>query len=316
MSEDIGMADENRQEKEDTTFQKSTMKWVLIAKEPEELQAKCLSKYLQDKGFENHLKCISANVDDFHESLSKLKMGYDQIRVGPPFESILGEFLELTPSLTMSLRTADCIVKQQEKWWPRSTLNEAMNRVFAKEIKSLDFKSKALVVGVGAKARAVVMALLNAGYTNINFVSRNNKKSESLVKDLSRSYFGVQFDYYSEEELAYLPGIHSIVINTTPNIEENVLLKDLYFYNYLTARAVVVDLSREKPESDFLKQAKEIGLPIIDGNLVLAYKDCIWSEHVFAHSFDVNEYYQVLMEKCLLNRQDEVPDTVGSASEN
>ena len=277
---------------------KKVQEWAEIALRPDKIRFDCLSQFLQDSGVPNRVEYFEVKTEDQLVTIvEQLKKTKDQIRIGPPYGPVIGSSVIQNTSISLSLKTADALLKQEQEWWPRSCLQDSFVRVLARYVKKMDIESKALIVGLGAKARAIVLGLLNAGYGKIYFVDVNAQKSKDLVEELKQKYFGVEFGYYKQEDLAYLPGVHSIVINTTPNVEGNQMLPDLHYFNYLNSKAVVLDLSLEQAESALMAQAKDLGLIAVSGHIIASYTDCIWAELCFSKlygikKFDVDEYYE------------------------
>lgn len=117
----------------------------------------------------------------------------------------------------------------------------------------------AMVLGAGGAARAVIVALLDAGVKELRLANRSIEKAEALADEFGRAVRPVAWD----DRTAALAGIN-LLVNTTslgmagqPPLE--IALDDL------PGTALVNDIVYSPLVTDLLARAKERGNPVVDG---------------------------------------------------
>lgn len=263
------------------------VRWVEIADPGSKERFQILSEVLKKKGIENEFVSISPAVDAFENQLQQAQKEYQQIRIGTPFMDMVST--ETSPMLTFTVKSVDCLHNDGKNWWPRSTLMEAVVRE-AYFLKTLGLSKPALVVGSGAAARAVVAALIKIGFTKVNITEKFDESGLQFIKYLEKSFFNVEFSFTSQSAITTLPGIHSLVVNTTPFIESNDLLEELYYFNFLSQGGVVIDLVDRPIMTPLLKSAAELGAKIVSGYEIQALSDIVWASWCFNVSIDGDDY--------------------------
>jgi shikimate dehydrogenase len=139
---------------------------------------------------------------------------------------------------------------------------------------------KAVVVGAGGAARAVVYGLLGAGMAPVVVLNRTAARAEALIADLegleappgvARGRGHLEAGGLSPDALAEATGDAALLVNATtvgmwPKITESVWPDDLPFPADLT----VYDLVYNPLETALLRQARAVGARAIDGLGMLA----------------------------------------------
>ncbi len=133
---------------------------------------------------------------------------------------------------------------------------------------------RALVVGAGGAARAVVYALLTAGMTEVRILNRTLTRAEQLVADLHGAGIGIRH----LEACVLDPGVLAsearkadLLVNATtvgmwPHLEESIWPDQVPLPKHLT----VYDLVYNPLETRLLRHARHSGAKGIDGLGMLA----------------------------------------------
>lgn len=118
---------------------------------------------------------------------------------------------------------------------------------------------KALVLGAGGAARAVVWALLSRKFTTVYIVNRTVEKAQKIADE-----FGTKTIAESWDNLGNLLGEVDFLVNTTSlgMAGKSALEIDL---SPLSKTALVTDIVYVPLQTDLLKQASERGNPTVDG---------------------------------------------------
>ncbi len=117
----------------------------------------------------------------------------------------------------------------------------------------------AVVLGAGGAARAVVVALLDAGAPEIRLVNRTRAKAEALARQLGGPIRVVDWGDWSTTlpEAALLANTTSLGMTGQPPLEIDL--------GPLPATAVVNDIVYQPLETPLLAQAARRGNPVVDG---------------------------------------------------
>ena len=119
---------------------------------------------------------------------------------------------------------------------------------------------KAIVLGAGGAARAIVYAILEAEYDEIHIVNRTYERAENLAR-----LFGEKCQAHKWDELPALLSSIDFIVNTTSigmAGSDTSMMPDLAT---LPKSAIVTDIVYTPLETPFLKSANDLGLKTVDG---------------------------------------------------
>lgn len=274
------------------------IKWVEIALPNSKDRFTYLSEVLNQMGVPNEAHFIEGSRDNLAAQIAEAKKNFDHIRIGSPFtELAFDPKTELTATVQV-VKAVDAFTKDDVgNWWPQSILFEAFIHGLAHRIKALDLNSSVLMVGAGGAARAVLSALARVGYMKFNITDRYQEKVQVLITDLKRTFFNLKFEYIPISGITALPGMHSLIVNTTPLLEENELIRELQFYNFMKEGGAVIDLTTIPPKTPLLEEAEHIGAKIVQGFEIAAEVDSVWVKKVTGKPFDTATYAAGLEKK-------------------
>lgn len=238
-----------------------------------------LSHFISDKlSIPNELQLLEIGEENFAEELNSQLSSKKSIRFDFPFPRLVFKSFEQFPADLMFLRAADCALKQNKNWWLRSLLTEAIHRLIIQSQVNIDHSGKAVVVGTGAGARASIMALVKFGMSHLNVVSIDKPAFDILAEDFRRFCFNVDLNFIPPENIKILGREHNVLINSTPLGPENTLLEDLAFFNYLTEKAIIIDLNFGIQESPLVIEATSLGHYVFTGLEIMLHRDLYWLE--------------------------------------
>lgn len=133
-------------------------------------------------------------------------------------------------------------------------------------------EQRAVVLGAGGAARAVVWALCKRRASSITIGVRNPQKASALAKDFSHFAAIDVFDWNSDEFKQQVEAA-DIIINTTPlGMSPNVDAMPPVDLSLLPEGALVYDLVYSPAKTKFLLKAEELGYPTLNGEAMLAYQ--------------------------------------------
>ncbi|MCB0363525.1 MAG: hypothetical protein KDD35_12425, partial [Bdellovibrionales bacterium] len=257
-----------------------------LALSPQHDRLQLLAKSLRESGFSNSYEQFPVKLEDFEERLQEATQKFQGIRIGSPFGELVTRSFVHEPAMMMSLGSADMLIKASGKWWTRSALFEAFHHLLSQYGDQLDCNASALIVGAGAAARIAVAALVKIGFKQFKVTNQFADQGLSLLAELKGTYFGVQFEFTPVNQLIMLPGLNSIVVNTTPIGPENELVHELLYFNFLASGGEVWDLTLAEKDTPLLMEARQIGTKTVSGFEVASWVDVVWAQRTFRQSLD------------------------------
>jgi shikimate dehydrogenase len=140
----------------------------------------------------------------------------------------------------------------------------------------MDPKGKRVVmVGAGGAARAIGTELLLAGVSDLLIVNRSFDRGQSMTVDLKKNAGGpVRFQHWQGTYV--VPGDVNLFVNATSiGLDPHVNAMPDVDLSQAKADMLVADAVFNPPETRLLAQARERGLPTLDGLSMLVYQGVI-----------------------------------------
>jgi shikimate dehydrogenase len=133
----------------------------------------------------------------------------------------------------------------------------------------------AVVLGAGGAARAIVTELALAGASDIVVVNRSIQRGERMVAELAlKTKAPIRFEAWRG---AYRipPGIHLLVNATSVGLYPDVSAMPPVDWSDASSRMLVGDAVPNPPETRLLREARHLGLPVLDGLSMLVHQGAI-----------------------------------------
>lgn len=245
----------------------------------------------------------SVEVSD--EDLSKTikeAQAYDFILVSNPFGRTVLDHVQGVSREIRDLGCADTLIRDGQRWWPRCFLVEGIQRSLMNSKVDLDPNGALLVTGSGASARATVYCFVKLGFKKIGISGRSFEKVTEWVGELERSFFDVKFEAIPVDQLVEQAGLYSVLVNTTPLEKGNHIVHELYYFNFLKAPGLVIDLNLFPFQTPLMKEARDVNIRTIDGLEIAVSVDTHLIKKVAGIDIDT-QAYRVVLEKTIATMQ-------------
>jgi shikimate 5-dehydrogenase len=275
--------------------------WGVVAKNPLKDRYLLLSDRLTSKGITNKVDFFSPDPEELKKELIKAQEGRQALRIQPPYQTLVMEYVNYIPSNPLVLEAADTLLYDKGLWWPQFHLTEAYRQLFDKKVQNLDISANAIVIGTGGQAWATVSSLIQLGFRKISVTSKDDRASSDFVANLERTHFNFQFKAIPKNRISFLPGNHSVVVNCIRGLNEGDLLEDLCNFNYLLKGGVVADLDIFPIVTPLLKIAKDVTDQVIFGYEAAAFADQEWAKATVG--LDLGSGYEESLRGCLEDGQ-------------
>ena len=150
---------------------------------------------------------------------------------------------------------------------------------FQRQIEESGVKAKdkrAVVIGAGGAARAVIAAMVQLDLADITIINRTVENAEELAKLFREENSKQNFDFCSLDEQEYAEPLKAadLVVDTTPvgmysnDIKKQVVINP----DYLHGDQLVIDLVYNPLKTEILKEAEKRGAQIGNGLPTLIYQ--------------------------------------------
>lgn len=266
------------------------LKWVEIAVKNNRARYEELSRFLNENQFPNQVEFIEVSVEDFPKAFEEARSKYEAVRIGHGLGEKVFPLLPHKGATVETVRIADTAARVNDVWWLSLYVIDGFSHVLRRSGELFDLDSDVLIVGAGAAARVAIHSLFVAGFKKFAISSQNEQQVESLILNLQRNYFGAQFRSVPKDGLVLLPGVHGVMVNTTPLLENNPMLEELYYFNFFKSGGLAVDFTISPIETPLLKGAKDVGAHCIFGYQISAHTDIRWVEQMTGRAFNADAY--------------------------
>jgi len=210
-------------------------------------------------GLKGSYEPLPTPPDALSSRLREVRRGYRGVNVTVPLKEAVISLLDWVSPEARAIGAVNTIVNEEGRLFGYNTDAPGF-------LKSLDEAGvtgrRAVVLGAGGAARAVVFALLSRGY-EVAVVNRTRARAERLVAELGGRVAGPEAAREAD-----------LVVNATSvgllDEEATPLAKE-----YLPERGFAVDLVYRPLKTRFLREAEEKGLVVVDGLGMLLWQGAL-----------------------------------------
>ena len=272
-------------------------KWTVLNKINEDKRWQTLSQALTDAGTANEFVPFTESLDGFTD-FSKLEE-FHHVRLSNRIAEPLLKNLKVQSSWTTLLGVVDGMVKTSHGWWPLCALYESFGQLLIDLGQDLDMSASTFVAGAGSAARITIASFFKAGCKKFIVTGFDAEEAERALTDVRRRFFGMNIQFVPMDKIVLLPGECSVAVNCTPSVEENELLRELSYLNFLKRPGLLIDLTMGGQPSILVQEAKDAGVRVVNGFELAARTDVLWAQWAFQTALS-REVYQKRLEETLV----------------
>ena len=229
----------------------------------------------RDLGINAVYLMLETKEKDLEEYIKSLKtLGFGGWNVTIPYKESIIPYLNGFSSLARASGAVNTVLNRRGRLTGYNT--DVIG--FQRQVEESGIKVKdkrAVVIGAGGAARAVIAAMVQLNLADITIINRTVENAEELAKLFREENTEQNFDFCSLDEQEYAEPLKAadLVVDTTPvgmysnNITEIVINPD-----YLHAEQLVIDLVYNPLKTEILKEAEKRGAQIGNGLPTLIYQ--------------------------------------------
>lgn len=253
-----------------------------------------LSQKLNSLGAANEYSAWTGSTSDF-EDISLMDQ-FNHVRMSTSVGPKILKRLKVQSSWATLVGVIDGMVRQEHGWWPLCALYESFGQILIRVGQDLDMRGSVLVAGAGGIARTAIAAFFKAGFNNVLLTNFDVNEADVLIREIRGKMFGLNIHWVPMEKIVMLPGESSVLVNCTPSIEENALLIELSYLNFLKRPGFLFDSSRYPKTSVLVQEALDSGVNVIDGIEIAARADVLWAKWAFGVDLPYEQYHRDFQE--------------------
>ena len=185
----------------------------------------------------------------------------------PHKQAILPLLSEISP-IAQAIGAVNTVTSQGDKWVGTNTDVAGFIAPLQTTYHQDWSQKKAVILGNGGAARAVVAGCIQLGLAEIHVLGRNLQKLQAFTQSWQNSPFADKFQVHEWQELPNLLHQANLLVNTTPmgmypHVDESPFSSQEM--GYLPGDAIVYDLIYIPKPTKFLHLAEKQGAIMIDG---------------------------------------------------
>ncbi len=223
------------------------------------------------------LPCETKNFEIVTKALREINC--QGLNITIPHKQIALNVCNQIKPLAKKLGAINTLIPNKEGGWT-GTNTDVEGFIAPLKEKKL-FNKKAIVIGNGGSARAVIAGLNKLGFAEITVIGRNNESLTNFIKDLNSKFFNIDNSKKSlkgllQDDQAIIKKIANanLIINTTPvgmstSSKNNSHAKGIplckEFWEYLNPQTILYDLIYTPRPTSWLTLGASKGCEIIDG---------------------------------------------------
>lgn len=263
------------------------LSWAEISMRPNRLRFDALSEAMREFGIENLVEYIVSDQTNFAASLADAQIKFKQIKIGKGLCEWAPQLTDQMPSMMLTLRTADSFMSDGTgRWWPRSFLIDGFARALVHDIKTVDITGAVFILGATGEARALVAALARLGFSRFTIADPDDSQGRAFIELMRKSHFGVQFQFVSRLFITQLPSIHSVAINALDPADNDGILSELFYFNFLKTAGIWLDLAFGESNLDLEAEARVVGATVLPSYRVAVWSDVEWIKELTGRQLD------------------------------
>jgi hypothetical protein len=88
-------------------------------------------------------------------------------------------------------RAADCLIRQNDKWWPRNFWIESLQENIISKSTNFESRSAAYVTGENILAKSAIYVVIQMGFSKIFWIVEDESLVLEMCESIKRNYFGL-----------------------------------------------------------------------------------------------------------------------------
>lgn len=244
------------------------------------------------------------NTNLFRKTMKQLSsFALEGFNLTVPHKETVLPFLDQISPEAETIGAVNTVFRRGKKWVGTNTDAYGFLRSLKEEAGFSPKGKRALVLGAGGSARAVLYALCSQGIQSLTVVNRDPLRAEKLVNHFQKKGFKAKLHFSALKNFDFKSALQEIdlLIQTTSvglKSEDGSLIKKDQIPAAHQNKLLVVDLIYKPAQTELLKLAKAKGHKILNGLGMLLYQGAKAFETWTGKQAPVSVMKKALLEGC------------------
>lgn len=228
--------------------------------------------------FENIKLCLqTASIEFEAHQYSDLNILHEQnlnhslIRCDLDFGTQWVSRLPMAPEAVRFNKTFDSLTYERGHWLPRLKYFDILRRKIVTHFGNVDLKESAGIICDSCSLEGLVSLVVTLGFRSIMLFVPDNY--EGSVEEIEQYFIGIKIKTISFSNLTQTQESTSLMINSVDVESHSILLNDLAYFNFMSAKGIVIDLVSKTPVHPLLFEAEKAGLRTLKRRDLAAFYD-------------------------------------------
>lgn len=245
--------------------------------------------WLEQYGINGSYEAIAVSESDFPLFIKSLKSGnFSGGNITIPHKETAFNLINNKDEAAISIGAVNTVWLEQGKIFASNTDAYGFAANLDDYAPQWRFGKTAIVLGAGGASRAVIYAILNAGYERLIITNRTHSRAQNLSE-----HFGDKCEAQEWHQLDQSMPAADLIVNTTSlgmvSHDDNLSEISLPEFTNVKSDLIVTDIVYTPLETPFLKTAKQVNLKTVDGLGMLLHQAVPGFEKWFGVKPEVTE---------------------------
>jgi hypothetical protein len=164
------------------------------------------------------------------------------------------------PTMVRDLECFDCMIPQNDDWYPRVLWFEALRDLIVETARDLDNRSCGFVIGANECSRIAAAVMAHLGFPEVFLISETSVMPMRQLESLRRKFIGVKFHGIAASAMTLQSVQGSLLVNCVDLQSNKELEEDLSYFNFMKRDGLVLDLHLSSRDSVLIEESRRAQL--------------------------------------------------------
>ncbi len=204
-------------------------------------------------------------------SLQRMNMDHALIRCDLDFGTQYLAQIPMAPEAVRFNKTFDSLTLENGHWLPRLKYFDILRRKIVTHFGNIEMKESAGIICDSCSLDGLVSLIVSLGFRSVLLFVPDDY--EGNVEELGRYFIGIKIKTIPFSTLTQTQESTSLMINAVDLESNPTLMNDLAYFNFMSAKGIMIDLVSKTPVHPLLFEAEKAGLRTLKRRDLAAFYD-------------------------------------------
>ncbi len=269
------------------------IKIIEFASEPNVIRRKFWEENLKTEFEQIEFIESVCSKEELTKNYASLIKDVDGALVSEAYSKIFFEIYPQVSRRILEVKKIDCLIRDSGGIWPHCLMRESLHELIIQKANKLDTQMRAYVTGSESSMRVAISAAIQLGFAEICIVVDEVEVAQSILVDLQKTFFSVQFYILKNTDLTLQQNNGTLLVNTVRLEGKAEFIEDLTYLNFISLEGLVVDINLFPLVNPLIEESKHVGLRTLSGAELRGHMDWLFLKKIFGQvSVDAKTYVQ------------------------